>query len=403
MSKTWPQYEQTDGLYTMTWEDKSRIVMQRPHLEKYDYAAFTQVYSPGGDLVGEGPLRLFDTQAVVRFALRCGASNGTTPVNWNARFIKMAHDVRETLVAQAAATPPEPLRRALPAAQPYPIDALGDLLAPMARALQQAIQAPDAICAQSVLAGATLAVQAFANVTIDGRRFPVSAYFIDIGESGERRSAVDRCALYPHYAYERSLYEEHASATQRYTNDLDAWKRAREEMLKGKGSRDEKRDHLEALGPPPTAPLDPVLLCEEPTYEGLIKLFLHGQRSLGLFSDEGGRFLGGHAMNEEHVLKTSTGLSELWDGKRVSRVRATDTTTMLYGRRLAMHLMVQPIIAQKVLSDPLLHGQGLLNRCLVCWPASTAGTRFYKDVDLTLDEGVQQYNGFCRKFSFTTR
>jgi hypothetical protein len=45
---------------------------------------------------------------------------------------------------------------------------------------------------------------------------------------------------------------------------------------------------------------------------------------------------------------------------------------MLYGRRLAMHLMVQPIIAQKVLSDPLLHGQGFLNRCLACWPTSIA-------------------------------
>src|SRR5215471_16443784 len=87
MRKTWPHYEHTDGIHTMTWEDHSHIIMQRPHLDKNDYATFTQVYSPGGNLVGEGPLRMFDTQAVVRFALRCSATNGTTPVDWNARFI----------------------------------------------------------------------------------------------------------------------------------------------------------------------------------------------------------------------------------------------------------------------------------------------------------------------------
>jgi len=134
------------------------------------------------------------------------------------------------------------------------------------------------------------------------------------------------------------------------------------------------------------------MICEEPTYEGLIKLFLRGQRSLGLFSDEGGRFLGGHGMTADQSLKTITGLSELWDGKRVTRVRATDTTIILYGRRLAMHLMMQPVIAQRVLSDPLLHGQGFLNRCLLCWPTSTAGSRLYRDVDLTVDDDVQAYN-----------
>ncbi len=36
-------------------------------------------------------------------------------------------------------------------------------------------------------------------------------------------------------------------------------------------------------------------------------------------------------MSEDHQLKTATGLSELWDGKRISRVRSGDGAALLYG------------------------------------------------------------------------
>jgi hypothetical protein len=97
-------------------------------------------------------------------------------------------------------------------------------------------------------------------------------------------------------------------------------------------------------------------------------------------------------MSEEHQQKTVTGLCELWDGKRVTRVRATDASTVLYGKRLSLHLMVQPIIAEGVLANRLLLEQGFLARSLVCWPTSTVGTRRYKAVDISLDLGVQGYN-----------
>ncbi len=89
-------------------------------------------------------------------------------------------------------------------------------------------------------------------------------------------------------------------------------------------------------------PLEPLLLCEEPTYEGLVKLLAAGQPSVGLFSDEGGRFIGGHGMNPDNLLKTAAGMSGLWDGKPVDRVRGGDGATKLYGRRVSCHLMVQP-------------------------------------------------------------
>lgn len=290
-----------------------------------------------------------------------------------------------------SAEPPRPLRRELPEPSPFPVESLADLAA-VTHKLRGIIQAPPALCGQSVLAATALAVQGHADILIDGRVIPLSENFITVGESGERKSAVDREALRPHREYEKELVDGYARETERYENDLAAFKKAREEALRKSKSRDDKRRSLDAIGPPPQPPLIPVLATEEPTYEGLIKLLLLGHPSLGLFSDEGGRFIGGYGMSETEQLKTAAGLSELWDGKRVSRVRGGDGAVLLYGRRLSTHLMSQPAVAQKVLGNAQLIDQGLLSRCLVTWPTSTAGTRMYVEKNLREDSDIAKYN-----------
>ena len=211
----------------------------------------------------------------------------------------------------------------------------------------QVIQAPDAMCGQSVLATAALAVQGHANMVIDGRVHPLSLFALTIGETGERKTTVDRFALAPHQARERTLYEEYQQEQIDYQNDADAYKKARDEALKKNKSRGDKRIALAKLGLPPQEPLLPILVAEEPTYEGLVKLFLNGQPSLGLFMDEGGRLIGGHGMNADNQLKTASGLCELWDGKRITRVRSGDGAAVLYGRRLSVYVMAQPAVAPR--------------------------------------------------------
>jgi hypothetical protein len=48
---------------------------------------------------------------------------------------------------------PLPLTRELPPPPPFPLDALGDVLGGAARAIVEQTQAPEALCAQSVLPG----------------------------------------------------------------------------------------------------------------------------------------------------------------------------------------------------------------------------------------------------------
>jgi hypothetical protein len=122
-------------------------------------------------------------------------------------------------------------------------------------------------------------------------------------------------------------------------------------------------------------PLEPMLTSTEPTLEGLVKGFQTHWPSLGIYSSEGGQFMGGHGMNEENKLKTAAGLSALWDGEPARRMRAGDGALIFPGRRLAVHLMVQPEVASLFFQDQLLRGQGVHARLLVSAPQSTAGTR----------------------------
>ncbi|QLA16372.1 DUF3987 domain-containing protein [Desulfolutivibrio sulfoxidireducens] len=293
--------------------------------------------------------------------------------------------------AVAPVCPPEPLRRDLPEAEPFPMHALGDVLGGAALVMAETIQAPGAICAQSVLAAAALAVQAYADVDIDGRVKPLSENFVSVAESGGRKSAVDCAALWPHRKYERGLVKTHGEEMADYLVKAAAHKKSREQALTKGKTYEERQALLKALGPEPDAPLAPVILTEDPTYEGLTKLLAVGQPSMGLFSDEGGRMIGGYGMSPENQLKTAAGLSGLWDGKPLDRVRALDGASKIYGRRVSMHLMAQPRVAELFLGNGLLDEQGLLARCLTVFPASTAGTRLYREADLAQSAPMRRY------------
>src|SRR3984893_13986467 len=153
----------------------------------------------------------------------------------------------------------------------------------------------------------------------------------------------------------------------------------RREMTRGKGNRATIKAALDALGPAPAAPLEPVMTCPEPTFEGLCKLFAVGQPSLGIFATEGGQFVGGHGMSDDAKLRTAAGLSKLWDDGETRRVRSGDGAIMLRGRRLTVHLMAQPDVAGMMLTERLLADQGLLSRFLITAPDSAAGLRLWHE------------------------
>jgi hypothetical protein len=291
--------------------------------------------------------------------------------------------------------PPRPLMRELPPADPFPVDALGTLLGDAARAIHDRIQAPMAIGAQSVFGAANLAIQGHADVVLPigpGQGRPVSCFLITVAASGERKSACDMEALWPVRKREAALRDGHDADLPSYTNDKIAWDKTRDEAVKrGKGDRAAIKVALDRLGPPPAAPLTPMMTCPEPTFEGLCRLFASGWPSLGIFAAEGGQFIGGHGMSDDNKLKTAAGVSGLWDGDPIRRVRVGDGAAILPGRRLAAHLMAQPMVADIWFRDRLLADQGLLSRLLVTAPDSAAGTRFHHDERPETDRDLKRY------------
>jgi hypothetical protein len=241
-------------------------------------------------------------------------------------------------------------------------------------------QAPVAIPAASALSVASLAVQGFADVETLGGPRPLSLYALTIAQSGERKSACDAPLMAALREHEKEQAKAQRDDMESWRNALALWKGDRDRILadakKGKGEKRVAAEaDLDALGPEPTEPPSADRTVTEPTFEGLTRLFATGQPSLGLFSDEGGQFLGGHAMNSDNRQKTLAALNDLWQGNPIRRTRAGDGHASLYGRRLAVHLMVQPAVARKFMADPLAADTGFLPRFLICEPRSTIGTR----------------------------
>lgn len=240
----------------------------------------------------------------------------------------------------------------------FPTHGLGPIMGPAAAALAETVQAPAALAAGSVLAAAAVLVQRFADIeTPHGLVAPTSLFLLGIGGSGDRKSAVDSVAIAP-IEEERGRESAEQAAQRRRFDAEQAGRRA--------GDSD------------PSAPVARSLTVSQGTVEGFQRL-LRGQPTLGLLSREGAEVLGGHSLREERRAAGVAWLCKAWDGATLDSLTKGDGLSVLIGRRFTMHTMLQPVVAEALLTDSLAHGQGLLARCLIAAPRSIAGTRLFRD------------------------
>jgi hypothetical protein len=299
--------------------------------------------------------------------------------------------------AEAEPMAPQPLdlRGAVAEASVFPIEALNPTMRGAIEAIEAIAQVPTSLAAQSILSAAALAAQGFINVqTITGKVVPVSAFFLSIAASGDRKSTSDNLAIQPVKEREEQLAVAYEQAKLSFTIDDAAHKAATRKATNGTGkSREDIKAQLENIGAPPIPPVQPLLTVDEPTAAGLQRLFAEAMPALGLFSDEGATFIGGHALQDENQAATGGMLSKLWDGSPIKRIRADREhgTQILFRRRLSMHLMVQPDIAGKLLGNKAVRNQGLLSRILVAAPKSLKGTRFWVEPTEEHHENLGKY------------
>jgi hypothetical protein len=170
---------------------------------------------------------------------------------------------------------------------------------------------------------------------------------------------------------------------QDYRRDLAAFKEATEHAKRGAKTKGRAaiKEALAAVGDEPREPPRAVLLVNDLTPDGLA---LHLEKSrpwAGIFSAEGGGFMGGHAMNDDNRMRMGAMLNSAWDGEPIKRARVLTGFSYLPGRRISCHLMMQGAVAGKLLGDPMLADMGLLARCLTVQPESTIGGRMFQEPD----------------------
>ena len=257
------------------------------------------------------------------------------------------------------------------APEAFPFHALGSIMGEAARAIAQDVQAPDSLAGGSVLAAASLAVQPLANVMLPhGQRSPLSVFVITGAGSGDRKSAVDAVACKEVEEVRKQQARDFSRQMARYDADM------------GDKSRGD---------PEPPKPTPKSLTTSNATIEGICRLLKH-QSSVGIFSAEGGEMLGGHSLRDD---KRSSGLAfylKGWSGESLDSLRGGDGLTVLLNRRMAMHVLVQPVLLGALLGDPLAQGQGLLARCLIAQPDTLAGQRLYRDVNPHENPAVMAYS-----------
>jgi hypothetical protein len=319
-----------------------------------------------------------------------------SPDERNAYFAREARDYRErkSAAADGADDGPLPLFPPAPAPAEYPAECLG-ALRPVAEAIARKIQTPVALAAQSVLAVSALAVQGHCDVVLPyGQRRPVSLFLCSICGSGDRKTSGDNEAA-------RAVGEHEKNLREKYRDDVADWKiasaawHAEKRRVENDKSCDleSRRSRLADLGPEPEAPLAPYVSLSDLTLDGLTKNWINAHASLAVLTSEGATFTAGHAMSDDARLRTAGALSELWDGRPIKRVRAGDGVAILPGRRLSLHVMLQPEAAAGFVNDESLRDQGLLSRALLAAPETLAGGRFYRAPAPQDERTIEQFAG----------
>jgi hypothetical protein len=274
---------------------------------------------------------------------------------------------------------PIDLKASLGTATDFPIEALSPTIRGAIEAIHDIVKLPVAAAAQSVLSAAALVCQCRFNVELPTRQtVPTSLFFFTVAQSGDRKTTSDRHALKPIADFEKRMKDEQHIREAAYEIDKGAYDAALTSAKRKGTSRSDKADAIRDCGSPPVKPPAGIMITDEATVPGLQKLFAEAMPSLGLFSDDGASWLSGYSMQEEQQAGTGASLSHLWDGKPVKRVRATGFE-LHYGRRLSLHLMVQPGVALKLFGNKALRDQGMMSRMLVAYPESMRGTRFWTE------------------------
>ena len=286
---------------------------------------------------------------------------------------------------------PEPMPlRAEGQREPYPVEALPDIVRAAVEDVQQFVQAPMAMVATSAVVAMAISAQARVDIARDSQLVgPVGLNALTLAESGERKSTVDRYFNRALDRYEKDQRKKMARPLRRYAAEMEAWEAVRQGIKAnirasskdGESTEAEEQRLVQHDERKPHRPRVPQLRVDDATPEGLGDKLVNEWPVAAMLSDEGGTILGGYGMGRESVVRNISALNKLWDGKSVSAKRKVAESLASISVRACLHIQVQPSVIldfYRRVGD-LARGAGLFARFLMCCPESTQGARLYVD------------------------
>jgi Uncharacterized protein conserved in bacteria len=319
--------------------------------------------------------------------------------DWNDVLVRQGIDALRALLTTAPLEGPQPLYRPPDPSQPFPLSALGDLARP-ASVIADHLNIDPSLVGSSILAATNLAACGTADVWFKSDFVrPMSLFMLTLGESGSGKSPADSILLRPHRDVEREWEDQYgldatlaADAVEAYEEQRQALKKECKDMEPG-----DRLARLSELGPAPGMPVGPHLLVSDSTLEGIGRIFESNRPILGSFSDEAGRLLSGWALSKDNAPRTLAGLTDFWEGRAVKVIRASSEkgTTVLRGKRLALHWSVQPYVAEPLFADRLYAEQGFLPRMLTTRPVLLP-PKPLSDHDIGADPALAAYGDRIR-------
>lgn len=277
--------------------------------------------------------------------------------------------------------------------EPYPLDALPQLMRDAVEEVAAFVQAPLPLVANSALSALSIAAQAQVDVArAECLHGPSSLFLLAIADSGERKSSCDGHFTEALRDYESDMHNQMQSKMSEHMAKREAWGAKKKQALKvlkdaaekGEPTDAHERELKEMQDGEPMPLSSPRLLYADTTSESLAANLANVWPTGGIIASEGGLVLGGYALKEDNAMKTLALLNQLWDGTQGLTIdRRTSESFRLGAGRFSLGIMVQPDVFRQFMREGgrLARGSGWLARFLMAYPKSNIGRRRFKFQD----------------------
>jgi len=227
------------------------------------------------------------------------------------------------------------------------------------------------LCATALTSQEHIVVKAL----VDHQEYNTSLFGLNIAESGAGKSTIDNIILKPIRDQQKKLKSEYIQQIEEYKVNHKIWS----EKLKSSKVAD-NLGYKKLLEEEPKKPNQKIYLFKEGTIEGITN-FLMYQKSIGIFSDDGGTLFGGYSFNKDNIMKACAYFCDRFNSGILIKTTKMDGIVDLYDRTLSLYLQIQPNIKREILKIPSMKEQGFLARCLISEPYINKGNNFFKDID----------------------